>query len=40
MVVILVEVVDGGVGVAVGVVEAAGAVDEATSMDHSKYLKI
>ena len=36
---ILVEVVDGGVGVAVGVVEGAGEVDEATSMDHSKHLK-
>ena len=38
--VILEEVVDGGVGVAVGVVEEAGVVDEATSMDHSKHLKI
>lgn len=39
LVAILVEVVDGGVGVAVGVVEGAGEVDEATSMDHSKHFK-
>ena len=39
MVVIVEEVVGGEVGVVVGVVEEAAVVDEAASMDHSKYLE-
>ncbi len=38
--VLVVILVGGEVGVVVGVVEEAGAVDEATSMDHSKHLTL